>query len=69
MSTSQKIKIVAVAAIASGALSIALFFALSFWMDERSAGTASVTGAIIFVGGMSAMISNNYRERLPKQRG
>jgi hypothetical protein len=69
MSISQKIKFVAVAAIASGALSAALFFALSFWMDERSAGLASVTGAIIFVTGMSTMIANSYRGRLPKQRG
>ena len=69
MSTSQKVKFVAVAAIASGILSGAIYSALSLWMDDRSAGVAGVTSAVALVGGLSALRANSYRGRLPKQGG
>jgi hypothetical protein len=67
MSTSERIKFIAVGGIASGILAGAVSLFLSTWMDSRSAGSASVMCGVMFAWVVTRRRVGDIRARLPKE--
>jgi hypothetical protein len=67
MSTSERIKFIAVYGIAAGLLAAALDLALSAWVGSRSAGSVSVMCGVMFAWVGATRRVGGIRARLPKQ--